>query len=111
MSDQEQPTESGPGAGNQLFTVVYSYGRDLYRVAPLDATTQMWLSVAKFGLPMPAPSVPRLPYLGTIRCGSGWRKGYSVDWSVIQPGLTVTLPASDELVADYAGVVLPTAPD
>ncbi len=62
----------------------------------------MWLSVAKFPLPMPAASSPRLPYLGAILCATGWRKAYSVDWSVIQPGLAATLPATDELVVDYA---------
>lgn len=106
MTEQEQQSEAAPSAGTTLFTIVYSHGRDLYRVAPYDATTQMWLSVAKFPLPIPAPSVPRMPYLGVIRCGHGWRKAYSVDWSVVQPGVTATLPASDELVADYAAADL-----
>ena len=102
MTEHEQPNAAESAAAIKLLSVVYSRGRDLYRVAPYDATKQMWLSVVKFLLPMPAASGPRMPYLGAIRCGSGWRKAYSVDWSVIQPGLGATLPATDELVVDYA---------
>ncbi len=101
MTEHKPQDTAAPSAAIKLVTIVYSRGRDLYRVAPYDAAKQMWLSVAKFALPMPAASGPRLPYLGAILCATGWRKAYSVDWSVIQPGLAATLPATDELVVDY----------
>lgn len=100
---EHEPHAAAP-AEVKLVTIVYSRGRDLYRVAPYDAAKQMWLSVAKFPLPMPVAAGPRLPYLGAIACTSGWRKAYSVDWSVIQPGLAATLPTTDELVVDYVAV-------
>jgi hypothetical protein len=102
MTEHEPQDTAAPTTEVKLLTIVYSRGRDLYRVAPYDAAKQMWLSVAKFPLPVPAASGPRLPYLGAILCPGGWRKAYSVDWSVIQPGLAATLPATDELVVDYA---------
>lgn len=105
MAEQEV-RDDGTASCVMILTVVYSHGRDLYRVAPYDATKRMWLSVAKFPPPMPAPSAPRTPYLGVIQCGTGWRRAYSVNWSVVQPGITTTLPANDPLVIDYAAAVI-----
>ena len=103
MAEHEIKDETAATAsGVKVMTVIYSHGRDLYRVATYEATKRIWLSVAKFPLPMPEPLAPRTPYLGAIRCGAGWRKAYSIDWSVVQPGITSTLPATDELVVDYA---------
>lgn len=90
---------TAPATG--IVTVTFSHGRDLYRIAPEESVKRMWLSVAKFPLPMPESVAPHMPYLGAVRCGAGWRKAYSVDWSVVRPGLTMTLPATDELVVDY----------
>jgi hypothetical protein len=101
MTEHAPQGTAAPAAEIKLLTIVYSRGRDLYRVAPYDAAKRMWLSVAKFPPPLPAASGPRLPYLGAILCSGGWRKAYSVEWSVIQPGLAATLPATDELVVDY----------
>jgi hypothetical protein len=111
----QPPASAGPGLapdqgaafeGVKLMTVVYSQGHDLYRVAPYDAAKGMWVSVTKFPMPLPSPLVPRMPYLGVVQCGAGWRKAYSVDWSVVQPGITATLPENDPLVIDYAAALI-----
>jgi hypothetical protein len=105
MAAPERPDPASLPA-TPVVTILYSRGRDLYRVAPYDVSKQMWLSVAKFPLPLPAASSVRTPYLGAIQCAGGWRKAYSVEWSVIQPGLSAALPATDELVIDYAAAAL-----
>ena len=102
MAEHDPQDPASSAAASDVVTLVYSHGRDLYRVAPYDAAKRIWLSVAKFPPPLPPTSAPRTHYLGAIACADGWRKAYSVDWSVIQPGLTTTVPATDELVIDYA---------
>jgi hypothetical protein len=100
MRDQEVAAVSSPAS----YTVVYSRARDLYRVSPDDTHAQMWLSVAVFPLPLPAPSSTSSSYLGPVRVVSGWRKSYSLAWSVVLSGAVVTLPADDLLVTDYLSI-------
>jgi hypothetical protein len=87
--------------GARLVTVLYSQGRDLYRVPSLDKPC--WLSVKVYDLPatqLPADAI----YLGaaTSASGNGWRKAYARIWRSIIAGDSVTLPADDPMVVDYA---------
>jgi hypothetical protein len=92
--------ETEEKAGAKLVTVLYSIGRDLYRVIKPAPERDIWLSTAKQDTPPPELQA-RGPFIGIVKSGDGWRKAYSVDWSVVRPGGQNTLPEDDALVADY----------
>jgi hypothetical protein len=87
--------------GTPLVTILYSRGRDLYRVPSIDKPC--WLSVTVYE----PPAVRLLPdriYLGPSMAADGkhWRKAFSTDWRSIAGGDRVTVPADDPMVVDYA---------
>jgi hypothetical protein len=86
--------------GAKLVTVLYSQGRDLYRIPSIERVC--WLSVKVY--PLPATMLARDEvYLGPSVTGDGlgWRKSYAIDWRAILGGDCVTLPADDPMVRDY----------
>jgi hypothetical protein len=87
-------------AGTPLVTILYSLGRDLYRLPAIDKPC--WLSVKVY--PMPAAELPADQlYLGAAITadGRGWRKAYSKAWRGIVGGDHATLPVDDPMVVDY----------
>jgi hypothetical protein len=96
--------ETEEKAGAKLVTVLYSIGRDLYRVIKPAPERDIWLSTAKQTGDAP-DLVARGPFIGIVKSGDGWRKAYSVDWSVVRPGGQNTIPEDDVLVIDYAAAI------
>ena len=87
--------------GARLVTVLYSKNRDLYRVPSMDKPC--WLSVKVYEFPAPQLSADAI-YLGTATTAKrmGWRKAYAGIWNAIVAGDSVTVPADDPMVIDYA---------
>ncbi len=97
-------TEQQEVQGQRLVSVLYSAHRDLYQVPAMSKNC--WLSVQVFTLPMSESFVfaQRREYLGPMLTADGkaWRRSYSTEWVVVQPGTFATLPADDPMVLDYA---------
>jgi hypothetical protein len=87
--------------GVRLVTILYSLGRDVYRVPTIDKGC--WLSVAAYELPPKQLAIGAF-YLGPSISADGkhWRKTFSTDWKFIVAGDPVTVPVSDPMVVDYA---------
>jgi hypothetical protein len=123
------PSPAAPGAatspegerqseGVRLVTILYSAGRDLYRVPAIEKPC--WLSVKVYPLPAAenyaqaalaaAGFGPDETYLGAsvTADGKGWRKAYAITWRAIVAGVHVTIPADDPMVLDYAAYCTPS---
>lgn len=86
--------------GRSLVAILYSFGRDLYRVPSMNK--DVWLSVIPH--PLPAHDLPSsAEYIGAAMTADGkaYRKAYSLDWTSVVPGDQVTVPTDDPMVLDY----------
>jgi hypothetical protein len=100
---QEEVSNENTG-GVRLVTILYSSGRDLYRVPSMDKPC--WLSAKVYPLPA-AELAGDTIYLGpsVTADGKAWRKAYSTVWRSIVPGKHATVPADDPMVLDYAAAL------
>jgi hypothetical protein len=100
---EEQASAPVPGpnngeaekSGTRMVTVLYSVHHDVYKVPSLGV--DHWLSVRVYALETFGVS----EFAVRTADRKGWRRLYN-NWSIIMPGETVTLPADDPMVVDYA---------
>jgi hypothetical protein len=88
LQDPEEPQ------GPRLMTVLYSQHRDLYKLPALGK--DFWMSVERRLV------INQVMAPGTAKSADGTaRRRVYHNWSSIVPGITVALPETDALVADY----------
>lgn len=100
MPDEMQQQEPQLIEGPRMASILYSAGRDLYRLP--DTGKAFWLSVTVHPLPMPEFGHGKNHLGGVMTADAkGWRSIYDVSWSVILPGDVVSVPEDDPLIKDY----------
>lgn len=80
-------------AGTPMVSILYSHHRDVYTIRSTGAG--FWLSVQVF-----AEQDQRALMFAPTADGRAYRRMYR-DWTIIRPGVIVTLPANDPLVVDF----------